>query len=46
MSGRVVDSTIVRHDLTRPGTSAQLADSLNAEARALLVHLAAGSAAR
>jgi hypothetical protein len=41
LSGRVVDSTISRFDLSLPNTPRSLADSLEASARALLLALAA-----
>jgi hypothetical protein len=39
LSGKVVDSTIRRIDLTRPGTPPGLRDSVAAEARSLLARL-------
>ncbi len=39
MSGRVVDSTLARYDLTTPGVPRPQVDSLTASATALLQHL-------
>jgi hypothetical protein len=39
LSGRVIDSTVLRYDLTSPATAPTTADSLRVAARELLVHL-------
>jgi hypothetical protein len=39
LTGRVADSTVIRHDLTQPGAPKSEADSLSAVARALLTEM-------